>query len=113
MTEPAPGAVRVGAWRLEADVRELHGPDGEVRRIGPTAARVLGLLVEADGAVVSKETLVEGAWAGDFVSDEAAAQFEQLRAVDRDRWLKGMRGLRAKAMRDLGGLKLTEFYKLM
>jgi len=41
------------------------------------------------------------------------AQFEQLRATDRDRWLHGMRGLRAKALRDLGGLKLDQFYKLM
>ena len=44
---------------------------------------------------------------------EEVAQFEQLRAVDRERWLTGMRGLRAKAMRELGGLKLTEFWKLM
>ena len=44
---------------------------------------------------------------------EEVAQFVNLRAMDRERWLKGMRGLRAKALRDFGELKLTEFYKLM
>lgn len=44
---------------------------------------------------------------------EEVAQFVNLRAMDRERWLQGMRGLRAKALREFGALKLTEFYKLM
>ncbi len=44
---------------------------------------------------------------------EDVAQFVNLRAMDRERWLQGMRGLRAKALREFGELKLTEFYKLM
>ena len=44
---------------------------------------------------------------------EEVAQFVNLRAMDRERWLQGMRGLRAKALREFGELKLTEFYKLM
>lgn len=78
--------VRIGGWRLVADVRELHGPEGEVRRIGPTALRVLQLLVEAGGAVVPKETLVEQAWAGEFVSDEALTSvvYELRRALGDD-----------------------------
>ena len=44
---------------------------------------------------------------------EEVAQFVNLRAMDRERWLQGMRGLRDKALRTFGELKLTEFYKLM
>ncbi len=44
---------------------------------------------------------------------EEVGQFVNLRAMDRERWLQGMRGLRAKALREFGELKLTEFYKLM
>lgn len=44
---------------------------------------------------------------------EEVAQFVNVRAMDRERWLQGMRGLRAKALHEFGELKLTEFYKLM
>ncbi len=44
---------------------------------------------------------------------EEVAQFVNLRAADRERWLQGMRGLRAKALHKFGELKLTDFYKLM
>lgn len=44
---------------------------------------------------------------------EEVAQFVNLRSMDRERWLQGMRGLRAKALREFGELRLTEFYKLM
>lgn len=44
---------------------------------------------------------------------EDVGQFVNLRAADRERWLQGMRGLRAKALSKFGALKLAEFYKLM
>jgi NAD(P)-dependent dehydrogenase (short-subunit alcohol dehydrogenase family) len=41
------------------------------------------------------------------------AQFVRMRAMDHDKWLAGMRGLRAKALRDLGGIDLRRFHQLM
>ena len=61
------------------------------------------------------DAVIEGMRAERFLilPHEEVAQYEQLRAMDRQRWLQGMRGLRAKAIRELGGLKLEEFHKLM
>ncbi len=61
------------------------------------------------------QTVMEGIAEEQFLllPHEEVAQYVNLRAMDRDRWLQGMRGLRAKALKEFGELKLTEFYKLM
>ncbi len=61
------------------------------------------------------QTVMEGIAEERFLilPHEEVAQFVNLRAMDRDRWLQGMRGLRAKALREFGVLDLTQFYKLM
>lgn len=40
-------------------------------------------------------------------------QFVQMKAADHDQWIAGMRKLRAKAIRDLGGIKPQEFHKIV
>ena len=61
------------------------------------------------------KTILKGIEAEQFMilPHEDVTQFEQLRAMDRDRWMQGMRGLRAKALRELGWLDLKSFYRLM
>lgn len=66
-------------------------------------------------AAQAAQSIMDGIAAEQFLilPHEEVEQFVNLRAMDRERWLAGMRGLRAKAIRDQGGLNLAEFYKLM
>jgi DNA-binding winged helix-turn-helix (wHTH) protein len=55
------------------DDRGLEGPDGRVPLSG-RHARLLQLLLEADGRVVSKDAIADRVWDGHPVSDESIAQ---------------------------------------
>jgi DNA-binding winged helix-turn-helix (wHTH) protein len=53
--------------------RGLEGPRGHIA-LGRRDAALLGLLLEADGRVVSKSDIADRIWAGRTVSDESIAQ---------------------------------------
>ena len=61
------------------------------------------------------EAVVKGVEARDFLilPHPAVAKYAALRGQDHGRWITGMQMLRAKAMTELGGLNLKEFYKLV
>ncbi len=74
---------RVGAWRVDPAARELT--DGtQTRRLSPRAMGALLLLVEADGAVVSRADLINTIWPDVTVADESltTAISELRRALD-------------------------------
>jgi len=61
--------------------RGLEGPRGPIA-LGRRDATLLGLLLEADGRVVSKNDIAEHVWRGRVVSDESIAQsFRRIRAA--------------------------------
>ncbi|MEM9471847.1 MAG: winged helix-turn-helix domain-containing protein, partial [Pseudomonadota bacterium] len=74
---------RVGDWRVDPAARELT--DGtRTRRLSPRAMGALLLLVEADGAVVSRADLINTIWPDVTVADESltTAISELRRALD-------------------------------
>ncbi len=63
------------------DERGLEGPEGRVP-LSRRHARLLHVLLEADGRVVSKESIANQVWNGQPVSDESIAQaLHRLRSV--------------------------------
>lgn len=69
------------AGYLFEDARGLEGPGGRVPLSG-RQARLLQVLLEADGRVVSKDVIAEQVWNGRPVSDESIAQaLHRLRAA--------------------------------
>ena len=63
--------LRFGAFEFEPATRELEGPEGAVR-LQPQPARLLELLLESGGAVVSREEVRRRLW-----SDEVHVEFDQ------------------------------------
>jgi DNA-binding winged helix-turn-helix (wHTH) protein len=61
---------------------ELRGPAGAVR-LAPQSAQALGLLLEAEGELVSREVLLEAIWPGERfgVSERLTYCIHQLREV--------------------------------
>jgi predicted ATPase/DNA-binding winged helix-turn-helix (wHTH) protein len=80
--------VESGRFRISLRRRELMA-DGRPIEIGGRAFDVLAALVEAGGAVVSKEALIRGVWSGRVVEDNSLqAQISALRnALGADRGL--------------------------
>lgn len=78
--------LRFGRYAIDRQRRCLI-KDGEVVPVGGRAFEVLRVLVEANGALVTKDALIERVWDGRFVSDNALeAQIHGLRrALDADR----------------------------
>lgn len=78
--------LRFGQYAIDRQRRCLI-KDGEVVPVGGRAFEVLQVLVEANGALVTKDALIERVWDGRFVSDNALeAQIHGLRrALDADR----------------------------
>ncbi|MFY9209940.1 MAG: SDR family NAD(P)-dependent oxidoreductase [Aestuariivita sp.] len=123
--DAAYSATKHAAVSFAESLAIAHGDDGiKVSVICPqyVATPLIGLSAEdAAGTPALRtpeqvaQTVMEAIADERFMilPHEEVAQFVNLRAADRERWLKGMRGLRAKALRDFGALKLTEFYKLM
>ena len=60
----------IGPFRFEARTGQLWGGDGEVK-LTPRAAAVLHTLAERAQEIVTKQELLDGAWNGIAVSDDA------------------------------------------
>ena len=60
----------VGAFRLDDERFELTGPDGPVA-VEPQVFDVLRHLLASDGALVTKEELLDSVWGDRFVSESA------------------------------------------
>lgn len=65
--------VSAAGAAIDLSAREVIGPDGR-RRLEPRAAAVLAALVEAGGAVVGRDALLDGCWRDGEGSDEALTQ---------------------------------------
>ena len=123
--DAAYSATKHAAVSFAESLAIAHADDGiKVSVICPqyVATPLLGLDAEAAASTPAlrtpdqvADTVMLGMAEGRFLilPHEEVAQFEMARAADRERWLQGMRGLRKKALRELGGLNLNEFYKLM
>src|SRR5207302_9368356 len=86
VSEP-PAAIELGRCSVWAQRRELRA-EGRPVEVGGRAFDVLMALIEASGAVVSKNTLMERVWPGRIVEENSLqAQISALRrvfAADRD-----------------------------
>lgn len=75
---------RIGGWEFLPASGELRRRT-DVRRLEPRAAKVLEILCQADGAVVSQEQLIDGVWSGRSLSENSVAVvIGQLRRVLED-----------------------------
>ena len=123
--DAAYSATKHAAVSFAESLAITHGDQGiRVSVICPqyVATPLIGL---TDADAESSKNLLTPDQVADAVMDGIAAerflilphpqvaQFTQLRAADPERWLAGMRGLRAKAMRDLGGIDLKSLHKLI
>ncbi len=66
-------ALSIGAWLLRPDLNRIER-DGAVVHLEPKAVAILCLLAERGGEVVSRQELLDLAWAGTVVSDDALTQ---------------------------------------
>ena len=66
------GRHRVGSWDFHPASGELRHRT-EVRRLEPRAARVLEMLCDADGRVVSQDELIRDVWSGRSLSENSVA----------------------------------------
>ncbi|KIC46726.1 hypothetical protein RA28_02870 [Ruegeria sp. ANG-S4] len=86
-------------WRVDVAARTATR-GGEKRQLSPRAIKLLQILAQAEGAVVSRDQLLEQIWPNVFVSDESLTQVvSELRRVLKDR------GIVATVPR--GGYRLT------
>ena len=63
---------RFGAFELDLDAVELRA-DGVARSLEPQVFRLLALLIENHGRLVSKDEIIEKVWDGRVISDAAVA----------------------------------------
>ena len=68
-----PQALSIGAWLLRPDLNRIER-DGTLVHLEPKAVAILCLLAERGGEVVSRQELLDLAWAGTVVSDDALTQ---------------------------------------
>lgn len=66
-------SIKVGAWCFYPDLNRLKGPSSVIH-LEPKAALVLRLLIERAGRVVTRQELLEVAWEGVVVGDDALTQ---------------------------------------
>ena len=66
------GTHRIGGWEFLPASGELRRRT-DVRRLEPRAAKVLEMLCEADGAVVSQDQLIAAVWGGRSLSENSVA----------------------------------------
>lgn len=71
MTRPSgfPAPFRLGPWLVQAELNRITGPDG-AHQIEPRVMRVLLVLVEAAGGVVTRQRLLDEVWADAVVGEE-------------------------------------------
>ncbi|HUQ12706.1 MAG TPA: winged helix-turn-helix domain-containing protein, partial [Novosphingobium sp.] len=70
MASFAPPALAFDRFVLDATDERLVGPDGPVH-LGRKAYRVLGMLVENRGRLVTKDELFDKAWDGAIVTESS------------------------------------------
>ncbi|MEM8854019.1 MAG: winged helix-turn-helix domain-containing protein [Pseudomonadota bacterium] len=74
MSAPAPCCrLMVGRWQVDLEAREV-GDGDSATRLSPRAARLLAILVEADGGVVDRTTLKREIWPDVHVGDDSLTQ---------------------------------------
>lgn len=66
--------VALGAFRFNPETRELIDADNQIVHMRNQSAHVLAVLVDADGAVVEKDTLFEQVWRGVATTDDSLVQ---------------------------------------
>jgi DNA-binding winged helix-turn-helix (wHTH) protein/Tfp pilus assembly protein PilF len=66
-------AWQVGEWQFDAVSGDLHGPSGSAR-LEPKLLDLLRLLIEAEGAVVAHERLLDALWPGMIVGEDTVAR---------------------------------------
>lgn len=74
---PRPSAsrhFRVGPWTVDPGAHTLVRDDGATVRVEPKVMGLLVVLAEADGATVSRETLLETVWPGVVVTEDALSR---------------------------------------
>lgn len=62
-----PNRVRVGSFELDLNAGELRGGDGSVRRLQEQPFRILLILVERSGGLVTREEIQKELWPNDTV----------------------------------------------
>src|SRR5690242_2250670 len=81
----APASVEFGCFRILTHRREVLA-EGRPMELGGRAFDVLMALIEAKGAVVSKDELMSGAWPGRVIEEcNLRAQIKALRKAFADR----------------------------
>jgi NAD(P)-dependent dehydrogenase (short-subunit alcohol dehydrogenase family) len=123
--DPAYSATKHAAVSFAESLAITHGAEGiGVSVVCPqyVATPLLGLGdADAEGQVnlltadQVAEAIALGIEAGRFLilSHPAVKGYAVQRAQDHDRWIEGMKKLRAKAMKNPGGIALQSFYKLV
>ncbi len=66
--------VTLGAFGFNPETRELTDADGQIVRMRKQSAHVLAVLVDANGAVVEKDTLFAQVWRGVATTDDSLVQ---------------------------------------
>lgn len=64
-----PAPFRLGPWLVQADLNRISGPAG-AHQIEPRIMRVLLVLVDAGGGVVTRQALLDEVWADTVVGEE-------------------------------------------
>ena len=73
LSDDSRAPIRVGSWRFYPELNRIRD-DNSVIHLEPKAALVLKLLVERAGKPVTRQELLETAWADVVVSDDALTQ---------------------------------------
>ena len=75
--------------------------------------------VQEGGSLITPDQVASAVMAGIaaeqflILPHPQVAQYTRLRAAEPEKWLAGMRALRAKALRDLGGIDMKNLHKLI
>ncbi len=70
---PSNTPLRIALWRLHPSLNRLER-NGEVVHLEPKAVKVLQMLAERAGEPVTRQELLDGAWPGLVVTDDALTQ---------------------------------------
>lgn len=66
--------LRIGTFEFDAAGQRLRSAKGEISTLRPQTARVLEILIENAGRIVTKDQLMEEVWKGTFVTDDSLVQ---------------------------------------
>ncbi|MEO1657545.1 MAG: winged helix-turn-helix domain-containing protein [Pseudomonadota bacterium] len=81
-----PSSFRLGSWTVDLSAGRLENTAGSAQRLEPKVADLLRILAEADGQVVSRETLFDRLWPGVTVGEDTLTRcvFKLRRALGDD-----------------------------